>query len=57
MGAFFAVNMLVATPGGGTVTFTALQDDLAAAGFVEAHLLRQGEGMDSVVCAIKPTTA
>ncbi len=57
MGAFFAVNMLVATPGGGTFTFPELQDDLAAAGFVDAHLLRQGEGMDSIVCAIKPTTA
>jgi hypothetical protein len=34
-GAFFAVNMLVSTPGGGTFTFTELRDDLAAAGFVD----------------------
>ena len=54
MGAFFAVNMLVATPGGGTFTFTELRDDLAAAGLVEAQLLRRGEGMDSVVGATKP---
>ena len=54
MGAFFAVNMLVATPGGGTFTFNELRDDLATAGLVEAQLLRRGEGMDSVVGATKP---
>ena len=54
MGAFFAVNMLVATPGGGTFTFNELRDDLAAAGFVGAQLLRRGEWMDSVVGATKP---
>jgi precorrin-6B methylase 2 len=54
MGAFFAVNMLVGTPSGGTFTFTELRDDLAAAGFVDAKLLRRGEAMDSVVCAMKP---
>jgi hypothetical protein len=53
-GAFFAVNMLVSTPGGGTFTFGELRDDLAAAGFTDAALLRRGEGMDSVVCATKP---
>ncbi len=53
-GAFFAVNMLVATPGGGTFTFGELRDDLGAAGFVDATLLRRGEGMDSVVSAVKP---
>lgn len=52
-GAFFAVNMLVGTPGGGTFTFGELRDDLVAAGFAEATLLRRGEGMDSVVCATK----
>ena len=55
MGAFFAVNMLVGTPAGGTFTFSELRDDLAAAGFVDARFLRRGEGMDSVVCATKPT--
>jgi len=54
MGALFAVNMLVGTRGGGTFTFSQLRDDLAAAGFIEAALLRQGEAMDSVVCATKP---
>jgi hypothetical protein len=54
MGAFFAVNMLVGTPGGGTFTFSQLRDDLAAVGFVGATLLRRGEAMDSVVCATKP---
>jgi hypothetical protein len=54
MGAFFAVNMLVATPGGGTFTFDELRADLTAAGFVDAMILRRGEAMDSVICAKKP---
>ena len=54
MGAFFAVNMLVATPGGGTFTFNELRADLSAAGFIDARILRRGEAMDSVVCATKP---
>jgi hypothetical protein len=54
MGAFFAVNMLVGTPAGGTFTFSQLRDDLAAAGFTDATLLRRGEAMDSIVCATKP---
>jgi hypothetical protein len=54
MGAFFAVNMLVATPGGGTFTFDELRADLAAAGFVDARILRRGEAMDSVLCATRP---
>lgn len=53
-GAFFAVNMLVSTPGGGTFTLGELGDDLTAVGFARAALLRRGEGMDSVVCATKP---
>jgi precorrin-6B methylase 2 len=53
-GAFFAVNMLVSTPGGATFTFGELRDDLAATGFVDATLLRRGEGMDSVISATKP---
>ena len=54
MGAFFAVNMAVGTPGGGTFTFDELRDDLMTAGFVDASLLRHGEMMDSVVSAAKP---
>jgi precorrin-6B methylase 2 len=53
-GALFAVNMLVATPKGGTFTFDELREDLSAAGFTTAALLRQGEWMDSVVGAVKP---
>jgi len=54
MGALFAVNMLVGTPGGGTFTLNELRDDLQAAGFADVKLLRRGEAMDSVVGAIKP---
>ncbi len=53
-GAFFAVNMLVGTTGGGTFTFGELSEDLAHAGFVDIRLLRKGEGMDSIVGAHKP---
>jgi len=54
MGALFAVNMLVATSGGGTFTFNELREDLADAGFVDARLLLAGEAIDSVVAATKP---
>ena len=54
MGAFFAVNMLVGTPGGGTFTFNELKEDLASAGFTDVNLLRKGEVMDTVVGASKP---
>ncbi len=53
-GALFAVNMLVATPLGGTFTFGELREDLASAGFVKVKFIRHGEWMDSVVCATKP---
>ncbi|HEX7409954.1 MAG TPA: methyltransferase [Candidatus Binatia bacterium] len=53
-GALFAVNMLVATAGGGTFTFDELHEDLSSAGFVKVKYLRRGEWMDSVVCATKP---
>ncbi|MEI7900941.1 MAG: methyltransferase [bacterium] len=52
-GALFAVNMLVATPGGGTFTFDELREDLSSAGFRKVKCLRRGEWMDSVVCATK----
>jgi len=52
-GALFAVNMLVATPQGGTFTFNELREDLTSAGFVKVQYLRRGEWMDSVVCATK----
>jgi len=53
-GALFAVNMLVATEGGGTFTFGELREDLEAAGFVEVALVRADEAMNSVVVAKKP---
>ena len=53
-GALFAVNMLVATPKGGTFTLGELREDLSAAGFVRVRYLRRGEGMDSVIGAAKP---
>jgi hypothetical protein len=56
-GALFAVNMLVATEGGGTFTFAELQDDLATAGFAQAAILRADEAMNSLVVAQKPGAA
>ena len=53
-GALFAVNMLVATEGGATYTFTELAEDLSHEGFVEAKVLRQDQGMNALVSAIKP---
>ena len=53
-GAMFAVNMLVATNGGGTYTLAELAEDLESAGFRDAVLARKGTGMDSVILAGKP---
>jgi precorrin-6B methylase 2 len=55
-GALFAVNMLVATPGGGTFTFGELREDLSTVGFGKVRYLHRGEGMDSVLCAVKPVS-
>ena len=52
-GALFAINMLVGTEGGGTFTFEELRDDLQAAGFVGAKVVRHDEGMNSVIVAKK----
>ena len=49
--------MLVATKGGGTFTFAELQEDLGAAGFAKAAILRADEAMNSVVVAQKPERA
>ena len=54
-GALFAVNMLVATEGGGTFTFEELREDLEAAGFINMRVIRRDEGMNSVVAAVKPS--
>ncbi len=50
-GALFAVNMLVATKGGGTFTFDELRADLAAAGFTGARVRRREATMNCVVVA------
>jgi cyclopropane fatty-acyl-phospholipid synthase-like methyltransferase len=52
-GALFAINMLVNTPRGGTFTFRELSEDLRAAGFRKPSFLHKGEGMDSVIQALK----
>jgi precorrin-6B methylase 2 len=53
-GALFAVNMLVATEGGGTFTFSELCEDLEAGGFAEVVLARRDEAMNAIVLAKKP---
>ncbi|MCC7145029.1 MAG: methyltransferase domain-containing protein [Phycisphaeraceae bacterium] len=52
-GALFAVNMLSATPAGGTFTLTELQDDLHSAGFSDIRQLRTDPWMNSLVLARK----
>lgn len=52
-GAMFAINMLVATEGGGTYTFEEFRSDLADAGFGDVTLLQQDEFMNSLVRATK----
>lgn len=53
-GALFAVNMLVATEGGGTFTFDELREDLQSAGFADAAVLREDDAMNSVIAARRP---
>jgi len=55
-GALFAINMLVATEGGSTFTFAELREDLEAAGFAEARVVRHDEAMNGIVVAKKPGT-
>jgi len=52
-GALFAVNMLVATEGGGTYTFDEYREDLLAAGFQGAELVHRDEFMNSLIKAKK----
>ena len=52
-GALFAVNMLVATDAGGTFTFDEMAEDLEASGFRSVEVLRQDEGMNAVVRALR----
>lgn len=53
-GALFAINMLVATAGGGTYTFEEVEAGLKEAGFVRVKLLQEGERMEGLVEAYKP---
>lgn len=52
-GAFFAINMFVNTPGGGTYSFEEIKEALEKAGFKNAKLLQEGE-MDGLVSAERP---
>jgi len=53
-GALFAVNMLVATEGGGTFTFDELREDLETGGFTEAVAAHRDDTMNCIVVAQKP---
>ncbi|MHC4144913.1 MAG: methyltransferase [Planctomycetota bacterium] len=52
-GALFAVNMLVATEGGGTFTLDEYSEDLHEAGFDEVTLVHRDEFMNSLIRAKK----
>lgn len=52
-GALFAINMLVATKGGGTYTFDEFRMDLLNAGFANIALVQQDEFMNSLISAVK----
>jgi precorrin-6B methylase 2 len=56
-GALFALNMLVATEGGGTFTFGELREDLLATGFTGVVVRRRDETMNCIVMAKKPRRA
>jgi len=52
-GALFAVNMLVATEGGGTYTFDEYRQDLCEVGFERVRLVHRDEFMSSLIRAEK----
>jgi len=52
-GALFAINMLVATEGGGTYTFDEFRMDLLNAGFANITLVQQDEFVNSLISAVK----
>lgn len=52
-GALFAINMLVATTGGGCYTFNEYREDLATARFVDITLVREDTWMDAIIRAVK----
>ena len=53
-GALFAVNMLVATPGGGTYTYEEIKTGLTAAGFENIRLIQEADKMMGLVEAYRP---
>ncbi len=53
-GALFAVNMLVATPGGGTYTYEEIRTGLTAAGFENIQLIQEADQMMGLVEAYRP---
>jgi precorrin-6B methylase 2 len=53
-GAFFAVNMLVVTAGGGTYSFDEIKSSLKSAGFVKINLIQPDERMNGLVEGFKP---
>lgn len=52
-GALFAINMLVATQGGGTYTFDEYTEELTSAGFTNITLVHRDEFMNSLIRAKK----
>jgi len=52
-GALFAVNMLVATPAGGTYSLEEYTEDLEASGFTDIKLVHRDEFMNSLIRAKK----
>ena len=52
-GALFAVNRLVAREGGSTFTFDELREDLQRAGVQNPTLMREDEGVNSILTARK----
>ncbi|GAJ01906.1 unnamed protein product, partial [marine sediment metagenome] len=56
-GALFAINMLVATPAGGTYTFDEYAEDLTNAGFTDITLVHRDEFMNSLIRAKKKASS
>jgi predicted O-methyltransferase YrrM len=53
-GALFALNMLVATEGGGTYSYEEIRSDLESAGFVDVELIQRSVWMNGLVAARRP---
>lgn len=53
-GAFFGVNMLLATSTGMVYTYKEVEEDLRAAGFIDIRLAVPEESMSAVVVGMKP---